>query len=205
MSLRLAETEESWRSGSSTVFCGHDVPRATIRGTGVLLAARPPSRHDLRGRRGSHLSHVLRCGVAFSNEEEIYQEHILDHYDSPYHRGHCPHPTHVDEGDNPLCGDVVRIELRVDGEGKVEEAWFTGDGCCISQAAASMLVESIEGKPAEEVQRFSAEDMLKLFGVRLTPNRQKCCLLSWRVLQTALAAPAQGGDGDPATHEDSNG
>ncbi len=128
--------------------------------------------------------------MAFSSEEEIYQEHILDHYESPYHRGHCPHPTHVDEGDNPLCGDVVRIELRVDDKGIVREAWFDGDGCCISQSAASMLVESIEGKPVDQVRKFSAEDMLKLFGVRLTPNRQKCCLLSWRVLQTALAAPA---------------
>ncbi len=139
------------------------------------------------------MSTELRCLVAFSNEEEIYQEHILDHYESPYHRGSCPHFTHADEGDNPLCGDVVRIELRVNGEGIVEEAWFSGDGCCISQAAASMLVESVEGKPADEVQGLTAEEMLELFGVRLTPNRQKCCLLSWRVLQTALAAPATGG------------
>ena len=140
--------------------------------------------------------------MAFSNEEEIYQEHILDHYESPYHRGHCPDPTHVDEGDNPLCGDVVRIELRVDDEGIVREAWFDGDGCCISQSAASMLVESVEGKPVDQVRRFSAEDMLNLFGVRLTPNRQKCCLLSWRVLQTALAAPAtSSGSGDSGLSE----
>ena len=128
--------------------------------------------------------------MAFTSEEDIYQEHILDHFESPYHRGHCEEFTHADEGDNPLCGDVVRIELLVSDEGQVKTAYFSGEGCCISQAAASILIEEIEGKPVSEVQQLTASDMLKLFGVRLTPNRQKCCLLSWRVLQTALAAPS---------------
>lgn len=126
------------------------------------------------------------------NEEEIYQEHVLDHYEDPYHRGHLAHPTHAHEDDNPLCGDVVRIELDVTPEGKIHEAWFDGDGCCISQAAASMLVEKIEGKPVEEVRQFSAQQMLDLFGAKLTPNRQKCCLLSWRVLQSAVFSPVDG-------------
>jgi nitrogen fixation protein NifU and related proteins len=122
-------------------------------------------------------------------EDELYQEHILDHYEDPYHRGHCPQCTHAHEDDNPLCGDVVRIELKLDPGGTVADAYFDGDGCCISQASASMLVEQIEGKPIDEVKQFSAEDMLKLFGAKLTPNRQKCCLLSWRVLQQAIYAP----------------
>ncbi len=124
------------------------------------------------------------------NEEEIYQEHVLDHYEDPYHRGHCVHPTHAHEDDNPLCGDVVRIELQVDKEGKIRDIWFDGDGCCISQASASMLVEKMEGKTVEEVKQFTADQMLELFGARLTPNRQKCCLLSWRVLQSAIFSPA---------------
>lgn len=122
-------------------------------------------------------------------EDEIYQEHILDHYEDPYHRGHCLHCTHAHQDDNPLCGDVVRLELDVDPQGRIREAYFDGDGCCISQAAASMLVEKIEGQSVDQVRQFSASDMLDLFGVRLTPNRQKCCLLSWRVLQTALVSP----------------
>lgn len=130
------------------------------------------------------------------NEEEIYQEHILDHYEDPYHRGHCPGVTHVHEDDNPLCGDVVRIELRVSPEGRIEDAWFDGDGCCISQAAASMLVEKVAGRTVDEVRNFSAQDMLDLFQARLTPNRQKCCLLSWRVLQKATFSPT-GGNGAP--------
>ena len=122
------------------------------------------------------------------SEDDLYQEHILDHFDEPYHRGRCPMATHAHEGDNPLCGDTVHIDLAVDGD-RVAQAWFDGDGCCISQASASMLVEEMEGKSLDEVRQFSAADMLKLFGARLTPNRQKCCLLCWRVLQSAVFSP----------------
>lgn len=126
-----------------------------------------------------------------SPEEEIYQEHILEHYEEPYHRGHCPRATHAHEDDNPLCGDFIHVELHIDPQGVVREAYFDGEGCCISQAAASMLMEAVEGKTVEEVEQFRAEDMLRLFGVRLTPNRQKCCLLSWKVLQQALYSPLE--------------
>ena len=132
------------------------------------------------------------------DEEEIYQEHILDHYEDPYHRGECEHATHQHEDDNPLCGDVISVQLRL-RDGHVEDAWFDGDGCCISQASASMLMEAIEGKTIDEVKAFSPTDMLELYGPRLTPNRQKCCLLSWQVVQTSLYSPinADGSD-DPA-------
>jgi nitrogen fixation NifU-like protein len=98
--------------------------------------------------------------------------------------------THTHEDDNPLCGDVVRVEMEINGE-TIRQAWFDGDGCCISQSAASMLMEEIEGKTIEQIKGFSADDMLKLFGARLTPNRQKCCLLSWRVVQQALHSPVR--------------
>jgi nitrogen fixation NifU-like protein len=71
----------------------------------------------------------------------------------------------------------------------MREVYFNGEGCCISQAAASMLVEKFDGKKIDDVREFSAEDMLELFGVKLTPNRQKCCLLPWRVLQAAIYSP----------------
>ena len=131
------------------------------------------------------------------SEEEIYQEHILDHYESPYHRGACPRSTHAHEDDNPLCGDVVRVELEIQ-DGAIKAAWFDGDGCCISQSSASMLVERMEGKSVEEAKAFRADDMLELFGARLTPNRQKCCLLGWRVMQSAFHSPT-GRDGDSAS------
>ena len=124
-----------------------------------------------------------------ASEEDIYEEHVLDHYEDPYHCGPLETATHSDEGNNPLCGDVVQIDLRLGDDGTVQEAWFDGKGCVISQASASMLIEKIEGKSVEDIREFSAEDMLKLFGPKLTPNRQKCCLLSWRVLQSAVHSP----------------
>jgi nitrogen fixation NifU-like protein len=126
------------------------------------------------------------------DDEEIYQEHVLDHYEQPHHRGRDPGATHAHEDDNPLCGDVIHIDLRIDEAGRVTAAWFDGDGCCISQASASMLVEKVEGLSVDEVRAFTADDMLRLFGAKLTPNRQKCCLLSWRVLQQAVFAPVAG-------------
>jgi len=127
-----------------------------------------------------------------TNEEEIYQEHILDHYEDPFHRGHLAGATHAHEENNPLCGDVVRVELKLDPDGKIEDCYFSGQGCVISQASASMLLEEIYGKTLDEVKHFSAEDMLKLYGARLTPNRQKCCLLSWKVVQSAVHSPVDG-------------
>lgn len=141
-----------------------------------------------QGYRAAILGHMS------TNEEEIYQEHVLDHYEDPYHHGHCDGATHRHEDDNPLCGDVVRVELLIDN-GKVQQAWFDGDGCCISQASASMLMKQIEGKSLEEIRAFGAKDMLQLYRARLTPNRQKCCLLSWRVVQAAVHAPIDGGGG----------
>ena len=135
--------------------------------------------------------------MSFDDEQEVYQEHILDHYEDPYHRGHCEQATHAHEDDNPLCGDVIRVELEIDGDHKIRSAWFDGDGCCISQAAASMLMEKIEGKTVDEVKAFSAQEMLELFGARLTPNRQKCCLLSWRVVQSAFHSPLGQDSADP--------
>jgi len=121
-------------------------------------------------------------------DDELYQQRILDHYEEPFHRGRCPGCTHAHEDENPLCGDVVRVELAIDG-GAVRDAYFEGDGCCISQAAASMLIEAINGRAVDEVKAISAQDMLELFGAKLTPNRQKCCLLSWRALQSAFYSP----------------
>jgi nitrogen fixation protein NifU and related proteins len=128
-----------------------------------------------------------------TSSDELYQDRILDHFERPYHRGHCDRATHAHEDDNPLCGDVVRVELAIDSARRIRQAYFSGDGCCISQAAASMLVREMEGKTVDEAAAYSAEEMLRLFAARLTPNRQKCCLLCWRVLQGALRSPVGAG------------
>ena len=83
----------------------------------------------------------------------------------------------------------MRIDLEVDADGKISDLYFSGEGCVISQASASMLLEEMYGKNVEDVKHFTPEEMLKLYGPRLTPNRQKCCLLSWRVLQQAVHSP----------------
>jgi len=134
------------------------------------------------------------------NEQDIYQEHVLDHYEDPFNRGRLATATHAHDGKNPLCGDKIHVDLRLDENGRVAQAWFEGDGCVISQASASMLLEELEGKTFAEVEAFSADDMLGLFGPQLTPNRQKCCLLSWKVLHGALKRPV-GTDADPSVFE----
>jgi len=121
--------------------------------------------------------------------DEIYQDRILEHFEEPFHRGRSMPATHAHAESNPLCGDAIEVTLEIDEQGCVRQAYFDGHGCCISQASASMLLQALEGKTLDEVRAFSAADMLQLFGARLTPNRQKCCLLGWRVLQQALHAP----------------
>ncbi len=129
--------------------------------------------------------------MATPSEEDIYQEHVMDHYEDPYHRGELAAKTHQGNGKNPLCGDIVSVELEIDEAGQVKQAFFDGQGCCISQASASMLMEAIEGKTIEEIKQMGATEMLDLFGPKLTPNRQKCCLLPWRVVQTAIFSPVE--------------
>ena len=121
-----------------------------------------------------------------NNVEELHPKHVLDHYEDPYHRGPCERPTHADEKRDPASGDTIRIEMRINDADTIEDIWFDGDGSCISQAAASMLVEQMDGKSVDHVRGFTSEQMLELFGSRLTPDQQECCLLPWRVLHAAI-------------------
>ena len=124
------------------------------------------------------------CG-AFVNEE-LYDDFILDHYECPYHKGHIACPTCAHSEKNPLCGDQIRLELKLDESGKVEEAFFNGKGCAISQAAASILCQHVEGKSLEDLRGFQAPDMLRLLKVPLTATRQRCGLLGFKVLKTMM-------------------
>jgi nitrogen fixation NifU-like protein len=120
---------------------------------------------------------------------EALAGHVMDHYEAPYHRGHCPGVTHSLRRVSPLCGDSVSIELRLSPAGRIDQAWFDGDGCVISQSAASMLVQRVEGMAVEDARALAASEMLKLFGPGLSPDRQKCCLLAWRAFHGALDSP----------------
>ena len=124
--------------------------------------------------------------VATIDEQRFYEDHILRHYEQPYHNGSFPSATHCQRIDNPVCGDTVQLELRLSDAGVIEQAWFTGTGCVISQASASMLVEHVEGQTVEALGNFTAQDMLCLFRARLTPLRQRCCLLSWEAFRQLL-------------------
>ncbi len=117
--------------------------------------------------------------------DELYDDYILDNYESPYHRGHIENPTIAHEDENPLCGDHLRLELLV-ADNKVKEAWFDGHGCAISQAAASILTREIEGKSLDELKNFLAPQMLDLLRVRVTAARQKCGLLCFKILKTMI-------------------
>jgi nitrogen fixation NifU-like protein len=144
---------------------------------------------------------------------ELYQEMLLDHYRRPRHRGQLPDATHVAQGDNPLCGDRVRVALRLGGD-VIEEIAFEGSGCAISTASASLMSDAVRGKRRAELDRLfdafhalvaggpppsDATDLGKLeifAGVREYPARVKCATLPWHALRAALA-----GRGEPVTTE----
>lgn len=112
----------------------------------------------------------------------IYEEDILDHYESPSNYGTLENPDISYEEDNPLCGDQIRMDLKVE-DGIITDVRFSGHGCTISQAAASMLTEEIIGKHLDEVKKLSKDDILELLGIPLGPVRLKCGLLALKVLK----------------------
>ena len=115
--------------------------------------------------------------------EDMYREVILDHYKNPRCRGELDPADISYEDDNPLCGDNIRIDLRVDDNDRIVECAFSGQGCAISQASASMLMEDIQGKTLEEIKKYSRDDILDMLGIELGPVRLKCAMLSLKVLK----------------------
>lgn len=129
---------------------------------------------------------------------DMYQDHILDHYESPYNRRTLEHPTLELRDLNPLCGDEVRIQACLDDHGCLAQVGFDGKGCIISLAAASMLMEAVEGKTLTEVKQMDRQEMLDLLGVPLTTMRVKCAMLALRTLQKAIHLyEGQQGAGSP--------
>ena len=118
--------------------------------------------------------------------ENLYHEHILDHYRHPRNQGTLEGADISCEQNNPVCGDVVRLDVRL-SDGRVSKVRFSGRGCVISMSSASMLTEEILGKTVEELKALRDEDMFKMLGITLGPVRAKCGLLPLRVLQEGLA------------------
>jgi nitrogen fixation NifU-like protein len=136
--------------------------------------------------------------------DEVYQELLLDHYKSPRFKGVLINPDRVVNLSNPLCGDQISLNVKFDGDILAEVA-FTGSGCSISQATASIMAELIRGRDKEDVRRLSAlfrkmirsevegvaldelGDALALEGVKKHSARIKCALLAWDCIDRALS------------------
>ena len=115
--------------------------------------------------------------------DDLYREVILDHYKNPRHHGMLDPHDFSYQDENPLCGDTIRIDVRLDENQRVREVAFSGKGCAISQASASMLTEAIVGKTLDEVKQIGKDDILEMLGIQLGPTRLKCALLSLKVLK----------------------
>ena len=121
-----------------------------------------------------------------SGMDELYRDFILDHYRNPRNAGAIEHPDASFEDFNPLCGDKIRMDLRIH-DGVVEDVKFKGRGCAISQASASLLTEEIKGKNVAEIDHIGKEDVLANLGINISAARLKCALLGLKVLKQALA------------------
>lgn len=126
--------------------------------------------------------------------DDLYRELIIDRYKNPQFHGELDPADIRFEDENPLCGDHLRIDLRIDESGRVNEAAFSGHGCAISQASADLLLESIIGKTVEDVKELGKQDVLDLLGIELGPVRLKCALLSLKVLKAGVYGLGEASD-----------
>jgi len=116
---------------------------------------------------------------------DLFRENIMDHHRHPRCHGTIENPDLTFEDANPLCGDRIRMDFRV-RDGVLETVRFSGHGCSISQAAASMLCEHVEGRTLDEIKNLGREDVLEMLGIDLGPVRLKCALLALKTLKAGI-------------------
>jgi len=115
---------------------------------------------------------------------DMYRQQILDHYKSPRNYGELEDPTFTHVGENPMCGDTIEMQVKLDDdEETIEYVAFQGDGCAISQASASMLSEKLQGMDVDELQEMDRDDVTDMLGVDISPMRVKCAVLAEKVAQ----------------------
>ncbi len=117
--------------------------------------------------------------------DDFYKEYILDHYRNPRNFGTLDAPDATAEDLNPLCGDKIRFDLQIDAEGRVTDVRFSGKGCAISQASASMLSENLRGEMLRDVALLKQEAVLENVGIGISAARMKCATLGLKVVKSA--------------------
>ncbi|MBI4262018.1 SUF system NifU family Fe-S cluster assembly protein [Candidatus Uhrbacteria bacterium] len=117
--------------------------------------------------------------------DSLYREQILEHWREPHHFGELANATHHAFLSNPLCGDEIGMQLRVIHD-RIDDIRFTGRGCAISMAAASMLTDMIHGRRLDETRMITEQDIVRLLGTTPNPSRMKCALLGIETLRKAI-------------------
>jgi len=118
--------------------------------------------------------------------DDLYRDEILEHYRHPHNFGTLENPDILQEGSNPLCGDRLTLMVDVDEQGVMRNVAFTGRGCAISQASASMLTDRLRGLTLAEAAAISRQDVLDDLGIEISPARLKCAMLSIDTLHRGL-------------------